>query len=249
LPSDSPLFSRSTAAWWAIAVALAVIAMFIAKPPAAFRQATVIPTSYATGVGQRRVVKLEDGSELLLNTASRITVTLDRHTRLVRLISGEVLLNVRHEARPLFVESDGVRILDIGTQFDVYKRESGHLRVSVVKGRIHLTCACNGQINRPTTISANSIDATLGEGDEVAPMRIVPEARVLPLAGAAPVGIRDEEAREPAVELLRDLSQVHEPPRAGGTLDAQGVAVEVVVALERLGEQVVQREPHRAAPG
>src|SRR5947199_10698277 len=88
----------------------------------------------------------------------------------------------------------------------------------------------------------------LGEGDEVAPVGIVAEARVVPLAGAAAVGIRDEEAREPAVELLRDLTETHEAPRAGGTLDAQVVAVEVVVALERLGEQVVQREPHRAAP-
>src|SRR5947199_10808518 len=87
----------------------------------------------------------------------------------------------------------------------------------------------------------------LGEGDEVAPVRVA-EARVVPLAGAAAVGIRDEEAREPAVELLRDLTETHEAPRAGGTLDAQVVAVEVVVALERLGEQVVQREPHRAAP-
>src|SRR2546422_3938697 len=55
----------------------------------------------------------------------------------------------------------------------------------------------------------------LGEGDDVAPVRIVPEARILPLAGAAPVGIRDEEARQPAVELLCDLAQVHEPSRAG----------------------------------
>src|SRR5256712_6259196 len=88
----------------------------------------------------------------------------------------------------------------------------------------------------------------LGEGDEVAPVRIVAEARVVPLAGAAAVGVRDEEAREPAVELLRDLIEIHEPPRAGGTLDAQVVAVEVGVALKRLDEQVVHREPHRAAP-
>src|SRR5207249_6882799 len=59
----------------------------------------------------------------------------------------------------------------------------------------------------------------LGEGDEIAPVGIAAEARVGPLAGAAAVGVRDEEAREPAVELLRDLSQVHEPSRAGGTLD------------------------------
>jgi transmembrane sensor len=123
---------------------------------------------YATSVGERRMVRLEDGSELNLNTASRVEVTFTRETRQVRLIYGEVLVTVQHEAaRPFLVESNDVRILDIGTQFDVYKRESGHIRISVIKGRVHLTCACDGQINRPTTISANSIDATLSEGDEV----------------------------------------------------------------------------------
>src|SRR5207237_9653312 len=88
----------------------------------------------------------------------------------------------------------------------------------------------------------------LAEGDEVAPGGIVAEARVVPLAGAAAVGSRDEEALAAAAEILRDLTEIHEAPRAGGALDAQVVAVEVVVALERLGEQVVQREPHRATP-
>src|SRR5437660_7064726 len=53
----------------------------------------------------------------------------------------------------------------------------------------------------------------LGEGDDVAPVGIAAEARVVPLAGAAAVGIRHEEAREPAVELLRDLTEIHEAPR------------------------------------
>src|SRR5205814_1460098 len=39
----------------------------------------------------------------------------------------------------------------------------------------------------------------LGEGDQVAPVGIAAEARVRPLAGAPAVGVRDEEAREPAV--------------------------------------------------
>jgi len=137
-------------------------------PFVASKDAAAESTPYTTTVGERRMVRLEDGSELNLNTASRVEVTINRQMRQVRLIYGEVLVTVKHEvARPFLVESNDVRILDIGTQFDVYKRESGHIRVSVIKGRVHLTCACDGQINRPTTISANSIDATLSEGDEV----------------------------------------------------------------------------------
>jgi ferric-dicitrate binding protein FerR (iron transport regulator) len=156
--------------WATVAAIVAAVTLLLATewPFVASKDASAEPTAYTTTVGERRMVRLEDGSELNLNTASRVEVNINRRIRQVRLIYGEVLVTVKHEvARPFLVESNDVRILDIGTQFDVYKRESGHIRVSVIKGRVHLTCACDGQINRPTTISANSIDATLSEGDEV----------------------------------------------------------------------------------
>jgi transmembrane sensor len=167
---DKYLPHSRTVRWASVAAIVVAITLLLATewPFVASKDVAVEPTPYTTSVGERRMIRLEDGSELNLNTASRVEVTINRETRQVRLIYGEVLVTVQHElARPFLVESNDVRILDIGTQFDVYKRESGHIRVSVIKGRVHLTCACDGQINRPTTISANSIDATLSEGDEV----------------------------------------------------------------------------------
>ena len=66
--------------------------------------------------------------------------------------------------------------------------------------------------------------------------------------GARPWRRAGRGRRGAARDLARDLREVHEDARAGGALDAQVVAVEVVVALQRLDEQVVDGEPDRAAP-
>ena len=77
---------------------------------------------------------------------------------------------------------------------------------------------------------------------------IVGVARVAAVARPAPVGVGQEERRPAGAELVGDLVQVHHAARAGRALDLQLVAVEVVVALERLDQQVVDRKPDRPAP-
>src|SRR5207248_11701723 len=52
----------------------------------------------------------------------------------------------------------------------------------------------------------------------------------------------------PPGELPRDLAEIHHSPGAGRTLDTQAVTVEVVITLERLDEEVIDREPDGAAP-
>src|SRR5581483_2727575 len=88
----------------------------------------------------------------------------------------------------------------------------------------------------------------LVEADEVPPVRIVAEAPVVPVAGTAPAGVADEQRREATCQLARDLGERHGHARSGRTLDAEIRAVEVVVALERLDQQVVDREPDGSAP-
>src|SRR5439155_4410806 len=88
----------------------------------------------------------------------------------------------------------------------------------------------------------------LGQAQQIAAAWIVAEARVGAVAGPAPAGVRDEEARQPPVELVRDLAERRQTSRAGRALDAQRVAVEVVIALERLDHQVVHGKPDRPAP-
>src|SRR2546428_13801993 len=89
---------------------------------------------------------------------------------------------------------------------------------------------------------------TLMEQGEAAPARIIRQQRIAAGEGPPTRYIGQEDARETRLDESGDLLQVHPPARADGALDAQTVTVEVVIALQRLDQQVVQREPDRPAP-
>src|SRR5262249_19944662 len=88
----------------------------------------------------------------------------------------------------------------------------------------------------------------LGEGDEVTPVRIVAQARVLPVARATSAGAAHEQAGEPVRELARNLGEVHATTGTRRPLDLERVAVEGMGPLERREEEVVHGEPSRSPP-
>ncbi len=94
------------------------------------------PQQYLTAFGEQRSITLEDGSRITLNTASRIEVELRKDHRLVRLLEGEALFEVAHDAsRPFDVNSGNAVVRAVGTQFNVDAR-SARTVVTVVEGRV-----------------------------------------------------------------------------------------------------------------
>ncbi len=120
------------------------------------------PEQIATAAGERRTIDLADGSRIILNGSTRITI--DRDTpRHVELAQGEALFEVKHDERnPFVVVSGDTRLLDAGTVFNVVA-EGGSLDVAVAEGAV---------IYRP---GANQIRLDAGQG------------LWRPRAGAAPV--------------------------------------------------------------
>src|SRR4029450_12410655 len=55
-------------------------------------------------------------------------------------------------------------------------------------------------------------------------------------------------ARESALDLAGDVAEMHAPPRSRRALDRERVTVEVMIALERLDQQGVERGRDRAPP-
>jgi transmembrane sensor len=94
-------------------------------------------SEYATRIGQHRTFDLPDGTQVHLNTNSRIAVHFTRDARIVDLLQGEALFNIAHEARPFRVRSGGAVIEDIGTQFNV-RLEPDHIAVSVIQGQVRI---------------------------------------------------------------------------------------------------------------
>jgi len=103
---------QSRFAWTAAAVLLICVglALFIRQTPQEFR----------TALGEQRSVLLADGSRATLNTASTIEVILQKGRREVRLVQGEALFEVAHDAtRPFVVRAGNALLKDVGTQFNV----------------------------------------------------------------------------------------------------------------------------------
>lgn len=75
-----------------------------------------------TAAGEYRTVTLADGSRIEINGASVIELDKDR-PRFARLASGEAMFHVVHrDGDPFVVETGGSKIVDLGTAFNVVRR-------------------------------------------------------------------------------------------------------------------------------
>lgn len=73
-----------------------------------------------TALGERRSVQLEDGSRVMLNTDSSVSVAFTDEQRLIVLERGQARFEVAKDAARLFiVRAGGKQIVARGTQFDV----------------------------------------------------------------------------------------------------------------------------------
>jgi transmembrane sensor len=92
-----------------------------------------------TGVGQRQIRLLRDGTRVVLNTDTRIEVNYDQHLRRVRLIRGEAWFNVsKHPTWPFIVSAGDQEIRALGTSF-IVRRDAQDLSVTLVDGQVSVT--------------------------------------------------------------------------------------------------------------
>src|SRR3546814_7021219 len=76
-----------------------------------------------TLAGEHRTVELADGSKIEINGASVVEIDADR-PRFARLESGEAMFHVVHrDDDPFVVETGGAKIVDLGTAFNVVRRD------------------------------------------------------------------------------------------------------------------------------
>jgi len=87
-----------------------------------------------TDAGERRSVRLADGSTLHLDSASAMNVDLRARTRVLQLVQGQVYLEVKLDGRALEVQVDDARIQVFGTRLMV-ARHAGHDELVVFNGK------------------------------------------------------------------------------------------------------------------
>lgn len=106
---------------------------------------TPLPTLMAdqrTGTGERRRVRLDDGSQLQLNTATAVDVRYSDTVREVRLLSGEIQIETARDplARPFIVHTAEGSIRALGTRFTV-RGETGRTQVCVQEHAVEVRSA------------------------------------------------------------------------------------------------------------
>ena len=134
------LFARSGPWSWKWAAAASVAVMVGVLAWRLELEAPATQQHYATAVGEQRTIGLADGTELLLDTGSAVTVRLGERQREVDVQAGRVQLAVGDDPRPFLVHAGGTTIRDIGTTFQV-TREGRAVNVGLIEGAVVVSAA------------------------------------------------------------------------------------------------------------
>ncbi len=111
-------------------------------------------SDHYTAVGQQQSILLADGSRVLLNTDTAVTVDLDKAMRRVVLLRGEAFFQVAlSPGRPFRVEAGVAQARVTGTAFSVGKSDDD-ITIAVLEGRVEASS------ERPET---SAIPVTAGE--------------------------------------------------------------------------------------
>lgn len=95
--------------------------------------------TYATRTGETRVVTFREGSVAYLNTRTEVRWLGGGHDRRVALVEGEALFDVVHDPqRPFRVLLDNSEIQVLGTRFNIYRKNSGEVIVTVLEGTVEV---------------------------------------------------------------------------------------------------------------
>lgn len=120
---------------------------------------------YATTIGERRTLDLDDGSRVVLDTDSALVVRFSRKHRNLVLEHGQAQFSVaKQPQRPFIVQAGEGRVEATGTQFQVRKRGNS-VRVTLMEGVVTVSApdATAGGADRAVTLAAGE-QVSFGEG-------------------------------------------------------------------------------------
>lgn len=151
-----------------IGAAASIAVAIIAGIAATFYAFSPQEKTYATGLGGHQTVQLADGSQIELNTNTQLRVASGPSGRVVSLDKGEAFFQVKHDvAHPFVVLAGDHRVTDLGTKFLV-RRDTGHLQVAVMEGRVRLDAQNGGQARGSKLLRPG--DVMVASGDKLSMM-------------------------------------------------------------------------------
>jgi transmembrane sensor len=155
LPTAAPAAVSSTdqgrRRWVGAGLAAAACALFVLVLAPQFGADTTEPLYYQTGIGEQLVIDLEDGSQLSLNTDTRLEVDLGESERHVNLLRGEAFFQVeRDTTRPFVVDAGAAEVRVMGTAFNIHLHND-QSDITVTSGVVRVTERANPGNRAPAT--------------------------------------------------------------------------------------------------
>lgn len=166
--ASTTILTRRRMLFGVSAVAASVaIALFIPVRPASAR-------IFETGRGETRLIPLDDGSSVMLNTLSRIAVSRDKDLQIVRLDHGEALFHAAGGSiARLEVDAGDTSLLAQSAKFVVCRIGEQPLEIKVCDGSVQVERKALGAGGRHQ-LSAN-MRATLSTDGTIIERNVAPE--------------------------------------------------------------------------
>jgi transmembrane sensor len=216
--------------WVAAGIAVACLAAVSIVGALVWRdQQPVFLQQLATGRGEQIDVRLPDGSQLRLDSATRLSVAFYRNRREVILADGQALFSVQADTdRPFQVTAGPSRVTVVGTRFTVrylpgFAGESGPV-VAVEEGKVRVGRSDAATSSGRSANGSRGADALLTAGQQLAfrsdgwPGTASP----IPPEGIAPW--RDRQLSFIDMPLSRVLAELERYADSGLVLRDPGVA-------------------------
>ncbi|MCY4427292.1 MAG: FecR domain-containing protein [Halieaceae bacterium] len=144
LPLSSPAQGRReqprSRRWLGFGLAAAACALFAAILAPGFFNQRPQPLIYQTDIGEQLQVQLADGSSIILNTNSKISVSLGERLRRVVLNRGEAYFEVVRLGRehPFMVDIGSAEVWVLGTAFNI-RLHGDRGDITVTEGVVRVT--------------------------------------------------------------------------------------------------------------
>jgi transmembrane sensor len=134
------IFTRLSLAASVIFFSILTSEFFLNNSLSSFFQETsteIVYGEFSTKTNEQKEFELPDGSLVLLNTNSLLTISFSEDHRQLNLVKGEALFDVaKDKSRPFSVTSGQQSFTALGTIFNVQKNDSNHLELIVTEGRV-----------------------------------------------------------------------------------------------------------------
>jgi transmembrane sensor len=175
-PHDAQLLAEPPRLWRRVSRGLLALAATVALAaglwtltprlaqhlPSFEQEEPVSQQAFATALGMKKLIGLQDGSRIQLNTLSVVRAQITPRRRDVWLDKGEAFFDVAHlKGQPFIVHAGDRQITVLGTKFSV-RRDGDKVTVSVLEGRVRVDELKDNRLLRSSVIVGGNIAMAQG---------------------------------------------------------------------------------------